>query len=78
MNEHLAVKFRFHQQSRLLSLTFESFSLTAFSRASDACDVENLAEYSEIAKLIIEKKPKIVTITINQKQVERALSKVHL
>jgi len=42
----------------------------------DACDIENFAEYYEIVKLIKEKKPKSVTVTINQKDVERALKKV--
>ena len=51
-------------------------ALTGLHRASDACDIENFAEYSEIVKLIKEKKPKSVTVTINQKDIEQALKKV--
>ena len=51
-------------------------SATGVSRTSDACNVENSAEYHEIFKLINKKRPKLVTITINQKKVEWVLKKV--
>lgn len=74
-SEHLAARFTSHLQS--ISLWSSHIHvLTRLHRASDACDIENFAEYSEIIKLIKEKKPKSVTVTINQKDVERALKKV--
>lgn len=71
----LVARFMSHLWSISLSL-YILYALTSFPRASDACDIENVAEYCEIVKLIKEKKLKSVTVTIHQKDVEWALKKV--
>ena len=51
--------------------------LTIHPSKGDACDVENFAEYEDVVKRVLERRPtKAITVYVDMKDIDKAAKKV--
>jgi len=51
--------------------------LTIHPSKGDACDVENFAEYEDVVKRVLERRPtKAITVYVDMKDIDRAAKKI--